>query len=69
MLATFDRAGIEWHKMLPIQPLKGHWRRPDLRNHRKILVVDGRSGFVGSQNLIDSSYHKKNEKAGRKWPN
>jgi cardiolipin synthase len=68
MLAKFDRANIEWHRMLPIQPLKGHWRRPDLRNHRKILVVDGRSGFVGSQNVIDSSYHnKKHEAAGRKW--
>lgn len=54
--------------MLPIQPLKGNWRRPDLRNHRKILVVDGRAGFIGSQNMIDSSYHnKKHEAAGRKW--
>ncbi len=68
MLATFDRAGIEWRAMLPIQPLKGHWRRPDLRNHRKIVVVDGRVGFVGSQNMIDSSYHnKKHEAAGRTW--
>jgi cardiolipin synthase A/B len=68
MLATFDEAGIEWHPMLPIQPLKGHWRRPDLRNHRKIVIVDGRSGFVGSQNMIDSSYHKKRlEAAGRTW--
>ena len=68
MLATFDQAGIEWRAMLPIQPLKGHWRRPDLRNHRKIVVVDGRYGFVGSQNMIDSSYHvKKHEAAGRKW--
>jgi cardiolipin synthase A/B len=68
MLVKLDQAGIEWHRMLPIQPLKGRWRRPDLRNHRKILVVDGRSGFVGSQNMIDSSYHnKKHEAAGRKW--
>jgi cardiolipin synthase len=68
MLATFDKAGIEWHPMLPIQPLKGNWRRPDLRNHRKIVIVDGRSGFVGSQNMIDSSYHKKKlEAAGRTW--
>ena len=68
MLAAFDKAGIEWHPMLPIQPLKGNWRRPDLRNHRKIVVVDGRSGFVGSQNMIDSSYHKKKmEAAGRTW--
>ncbi|CAM3409027.1 phospholipase D-like domain-containing protein [Occultella aeris] len=68
LLATFDRAGIEWHPMLPIQPLKRQWRRPDLRNHRKIVVVDGRTGFVGSQNIIDASYHKKKHEAnGRKW--
>src|SRR3954453_2767141 len=68
MLAKFDRVGFESHAMLPIQPLKGNWRRPDLRNHRKILVVDGRRGFLGSQNMIDSSYHnKKHEAAGRKW--
>ena len=68
LLADFDKAGIEWRPMLPIQPLKGQWRRPDLRNHRKIVVVDGRAGFVGSQNMIDSSYHnKKHEAAGRHW--
>jgi len=54
--------------MLPIQPLKGKWRRPDLRNHRKIVVVDGRVAFVGSLNMIDTSYHNpKHERAGRKW--
>jgi cardiolipin synthase A/B len=68
LLADFDKAGIEWRPMLPIQPLKGQWRRPDLRNHRKIVVVDGRAGFVGSQNMIDSSYHnKKHEANGRHW--
>ena len=68
LLADFDQAGIEWRPMLPIQPLKGQWRRPDLRNHRKIVVVDGRAGFVGSQNMVDSSYHKKKlEAAGRRW--
>jgi cardiolipin synthase len=68
LLATFDRAGVEWRPMLPIQPLKGQWRRPDLRNHRKIVVVDGRAGFIGSQNIIDASYHKKKHEAnGRKW--
>ena len=54
--------------MLPIQPLKGEWRRPDLRNHRKIVVVDGRTAFVGSQNMIEASYHNtKHERAGRQW--
>ena len=63
-----DTTGIEWHPMLPIQPLKGEWRRPDLRNHRKILVIDGRVAFTGSQNLIEPGYNKpKNHKAGREW--
>ena len=26
---------IDWHPMLPIMPLRGKFRRPDLRNHRK----------------------------------
>jgi cardiolipin synthase len=54
--------------MMPLQPLKGKWRRPDLRNHRKLLVVDSTIAFMGSQNLISPSYLKpKNIKAGRAW--
>ena len=59
---------IHWAPMLPIKPLKGELRRPDLRNHRKILVVDGRVGFMGSLNMIEPGYDKpKNHKAGREW--
>jgi cardiolipin synthase len=54
--------------MLPIRPLKGDLRRPDLRNHRKILVVDGAVAFTGSQNLTEPGYNKpKNHKIGREW--
>ena len=68
MIKKLQQTAIEWHPMLPIQPLKGKWRRPDLRNHRKIVVVDGRTAFVGSLNMIDASYHnRKHERAGRKW--
>jgi cardiolipin synthase len=68
MLRRLQPTGIEWHPMLPFQPLKGRVRRPDLRNHRKILIVDGRVGFTGSQNLIEPGYDKpKNHAAGRKW--
>jgi cardiolipin synthase A/B len=68
MNSKLTAAGIEWHEMMPIKPLKGKWRRPDLRNHRKLLVVDGKVAFMGSQNMIDSSYLlPKNIKVGRHW--
>ena len=65
MLRRFDEAGFAWHRMLPVQPLKGRWRRPDLRNHRKILVVDGRVAVTGSQNLVEPSYDKPQAPARR----
>ncbi|HWU45894.1 MAG TPA: cardiolipin synthase [Humibacter sp.] len=60
--------GAQWCLMLPVQPFKGKYQRPDLRNHRKLLVVDGAVGFMGSQNVIDRSYDKRsNERRGLKW--
>jgi cardiolipin synthase len=60
--------GAKWQLMLPVQPLKGKYQRPDLRNHRKLLIVDGRVGFMGSQNVIDRSYNKRsNIRRGLKW--
>ncbi len=50
--AELDRIGVKWSWMLPVQLFKGKYQRPDLRNHRKLVVVDGRVGFMGSQNLI-----------------
>jgi cardiolipin synthase len=67
-IAELDRIGVEWHYLLPVRPLKGEWQRPDLRNHRKIVVVDGLVGHTGSQNLIDRSYDSpKNLKRGLMW--
>ncbi|MHA7985324.1 cardiolipin synthase [Rathayibacter sp. CAU 1779] len=60
--------GASWQLMLPVQPFKGKYQRPDLRNHRKLLVVDGRVGYMGSQNVIDRSYDKRsNLRRGLKW--
>lgn len=60
--------GAQWHPMLPLRPWRGQWQRPDLRNHRKLVVVDGRVGYTGSQNLIDETYLKpKNVKRGLHW--
>ena len=63
-----DAAGVKWRLMMPLLPLKGRFRRPDLRNHRKVLIVDGTRAFIGSHNLIDPSYHlRRNIRAGREW--
>lgn len=60
--------GVQWHLMLPFLPLQGKYERPDLRNHRKLVIIDGIIGWMGSQNLIDSSYLKKsNLKRGLHW--
>jgi len=45
-------SGIEVQVMLPM----GHFRgggRADLRNHRKIAVIDGAVAYTGSQNIVD----------------
>ncbi|WP_026912995.1 cardiolipin synthase [Patulibacter minatonensis] len=67
-LRHLRRIGVEWHPMLPVQPYRLRYQRPDLRNHRKLLVVDGDVAFVGSQNLIDRSYDKRaNKRRGLRW--
>jgi cardiolipin synthase A/B len=68
---TCDRLeamGAQWHLMLPVRPIKGEYLRPDLRNHRKLLVVDGRVAYTGSQNMTDSTYNlEANIKRGLHW--
>jgi cardiolipin synthase A/B len=67
-LRRLTELGAEWHLMLPVQPFKGKFQRPDLRNHRKILIIDGDIGYTGSQNVIDSSYDKRgNLRRGLRW--
>ena len=67
-LERLDAMEVRWQLMLPVQPWRGRYQRPDLRNHRKILVVDGEIGFMGSQNIIDRSYNKPgNIRRGLKW--
>jgi cardiolipin synthase len=44
--------GVELHGMLPVRLLPWRKARLDLRNHRKIAIIDGRVGYTGSQNLI-----------------
>jgi cardiolipin synthase A/B len=67
-LKRLDAMGAHWHLLLPVQPLRGRYQRPDLRNHRKLLVVDGDVAYMGSQNVTDSSYNlRKNIRRGLHW--
>ena len=58
MWARLKDAGVETSVALPIgNPLKTmFYRRLDLRNHRKITVIDGRICHCGSQNCADAAF-------------
>lgn len=53
--------GAQWRSVLPISFKPGRYNRPDLRNHRKIVVVDNTDAYIGSLNMIDKTYHRKDD--------
>jgi cardiolipin synthase len=63
-----NRMGVQWRRMLPFRPWRGQLQRPDLRNHRKLLVIDGTVAFTGSQNVIEAGYQRRrNHRRGLQW--
>lgn len=59
MKAELTRIGVKWQPMLVVRPFTKEYNRPDLRNHRKIMVIDSRLAYIGSLNLIQRDYHAK----------
>ncbi len=57
--------GIEIVEALPAGLVRALFVRVDLRNHRKIVTIDGRIGYSGSQNLVDPRYFKQDEGVGQ----
>jgi cardiolipin synthase A/B len=51
--------GVELHEALPVGIFRRKMARLDLRNHRKVAVIDGRMGYTGSQNIVDAGYGHK----------
>jgi len=51
-------SGVEVTPALPVGLFRRHTARYDLRNHRKIAVLDGRVGYAGSQNIVDGRFVK-----------
>jgi cardiolipin synthase len=54
------RKGVRVHAMLPVHLLRWAVARLDLRNHRKLVIIDGRIAYAGSQNVVDEDYGRRN---------
>lgn len=54
------RNGVLLHNMLPLGFFRSGVSRIDLRNHRKLAVIDSRVAYTGSHNIVEPSYGHKN---------
>lgn len=57
-------AGVRVVPMLEVGVVRTMFARLDLRNHRKIAVIDGAIGYTGSQNMADPQLFKQSEGVG-----
>jgi len=63
-LARLRDGGVEVAEALPAGLIRALFVRIDLRNHRKIAVIDGEIAYTGSQNLVDPRFFKQNDGVG-----
>lgn len=59
LMQQMTDAGVVVTPALPVGALRAVFKRLDLRNHRKITVVDGSIGYTGSRNIADASFAPK----------
>lgn len=57
------QVGVEVHAALPVGVFRRRVARFDLRNHRKLAVIDGSIGYTGSHNLIGASSYGRQDLA------
>jgi cardiolipin synthase len=57
--------GIDLRVALTASPLSFLTARPDLRMHRKVVVIDGEIAYTGSLNLADPVFFKKDAGVGQ----
>ncbi len=58
-------AGVDFRAVLSTGVLRALVARTDLRNHRKIAVIDDRVAYSGSQNLVDPRFFKQASGVGQ----
>ncbi|MGO9470533.1 MAG: cardiolipin synthase [Isosphaeraceae bacterium] len=59
LLPKLASVGVRAYRVLPVGLFRRRAIRFDLRNHRKIAVIDGRIAYTGSQNLIAADFKKR----------
>ncbi len=65
MPGRFKSGGIEVAVALPISPISVFKVRPDLRLHRKIVVIDDAAAYTGSFNMVDPRVFKQDAGVGQ----
>ena len=56
--------GIHLVEALPAGIIRALFMRIDLRNHRKLAIIDGTIAYTGSQNLVDPRFFKQQNGVG-----
>lgn len=57
--------GIEVVEALKVNLLRVFLRRMDLRQHRKMVLIDNHISYTGSMNLVDPRFFKQNARVGQ----
>ena len=63
-VARLRAAGVRVVEVLPVNPLRALFVRFDLRDHRKIAVIDRRIAYTGSMNIADPRFFKQDAGVG-----
>jgi len=64
LLAQLKAGGVEVAFALPVSAFSVFKVRPDLRLHRKIVVIDDGAAYTGSFNLVDPRFFKQDAGVG-----
>ncbi|MEZ8142337.1 cardiolipin synthase [Enterovibrio norvegicus FF-33] len=59
------QAGVELIEALAVSPARMFLRRLDIRQHRKVVIIDNKIGYTGSMNLVDPRFFKQNAGVGQ----
>lgn len=67
LLERMKQGGVQVVESLPASAFRLALARVDLRNHRKIAIVDGKVAYTGSQNVTDETFRLRRFRRRRPW--